>query len=67
MTEPATSRTLWLTAFLLVVGIAAAVWGPRLWERRLYRQAEALTGVGSRVLDGTVTEARRRIDPGRTS
>ncbi|MGH9369412.1 MAG: hypothetical protein ACRD3M_17295 [Thermoanaerobaculia bacterium] len=32
---------------------------------RLYRQAEALTGVGAPILPGTLTEARRKIDPGR--
>lgn len=50
-----------------MIAIAAAIWGPRVWERRLYRQAEALTGVGSPVLAGSVTEARKKIDPGRTS
>jgi flagellar basal body-associated protein FliL len=53
--------------FLLVLAAAAAaLWLPRWWENRLYRQAEALTGVGSPVLSGSVTDARRKIDPGRT-
>jgi hypothetical protein len=46
---------------------AAAFWGPRWWEHRLYRQAEALTGVGAPVLKGGVTEARGKVDPGRTA
>ena len=54
----------------LVAGIllaaAAALWLPRWWESHLYRQAEALTGVGAPILSGTLTEARRKIDPGRS-
>jgi hypothetical protein len=53
-----------LGAGLLAVG--AAFWLPRWWETRLYRQAEALTGVGAPVLSGTLTDARKKIDPGRT-
>ncbi len=33
---------------------------------RLYRQAEALTGVGAPILPGTLTDARRKVDPGRS-
>ncbi len=54
---------------LLATGLLAALaalWLPRWWEMRLYRQAEALTGVGARILPGKLTEARRKIDPGRT-
>jgi hypothetical protein len=66
MSEPGPTRTLLITSVLLVIGIAAAVWGPRLWEHRLYRQAEAIAGVGAPVRPGLVTDARRRIDPGKT-
>lgn len=55
---------------LLGAGLLAALgalWLPRWWEMRLYRQAEALTGVGARILPGALTEARRKIDPSRTS
>jgi len=45
---------------------AAAVWLPRWWEMRLYRQAEAITGVGAPILPGKLTDARRKIDPNRT-
>jgi hypothetical protein len=53
-----------LAGGLLVSG--AALWLPRWWEMRLYRQAEALTGVGAPILPGTLTDARRKIDPGRS-
>jgi len=54
-----------IVGLLLVVALVAlAVWGPRWWEMRLYRKAEALTGVGAPVLSGDVTAARRKIDPG---
>lgn len=53
-----------LGAGLLAVG--GAFWLPRWWETRLYRQAEALTGVGAPVLSGTLTDARKKIDPGQT-
>jgi len=55
-----------LAATLVVALAGLAVWGPRWWENRLYRQAEALTGVGSPVLPGGVTPARGKIDPGRS-
>lgn len=66
MSEPGPSRTVLITVAVLAVGIAAAIWGPRLWEHRLYRQAEAIAGVGAPVRPGSVTEARRKIDPGKT-
>jgi hypothetical protein len=60
-------RTARILAVLLVVVLAGvALWAPRWWENRLYRQVEALTGVGSPVLPGAVTQARGRIDPGRS-
>lgn len=65
MTEPGPTRTLLITAGVLAVAIAASIWGPRLWEHRLYRQAEAIAGVGAPVHPGRVTDARRRIDPGK--
>lgn len=59
------TRKLVLLASVVLVVSAAALWLPRLWENRLYRQTESLTGVGSPVLDGSITDARRKIDPGR--
>jgi hypothetical protein len=54
-----------LLAAGLVVSLAA-LWLPRWWEMRLYRQAEALTGVGAPILPGALTDARRKVDPGRS-
>jgi hypothetical protein len=55
-----------LAAAAIVAIAALAYWGPRWWENRLYRQAEAVAGVGSPVLAGAITPARGKIDPGRT-
>lgn len=43
---------------------AGALWLPRWWEDREFRQAEAIAGVGSRVLPGKLVDARGRIDAG---
>jgi len=51
----------------IVLAVLAALWLPRWWEMRLYRQAEALTGVGAPILPGNLTDARKKIDPGRSS
>ena len=66
-TEPRPRAGRILAAAAIVALAALAYWGPRWWENRLYRQAEAVAGVGSPVLPGAVTPARSRIDPGRTS
>jgi peptidoglycan/LPS O-acetylase OafA/YrhL len=63
--RPRRGRYAVLAAGLLAV--LAAFWLPRWWESRLYRQAEALTGVGARILPGSLTEARKKVDPGRAS
>jgi hypothetical protein len=65
MTEEKGPRPfLFVALFLILVLAAAALWVPRWWENRQFRQAEALTGVGSRVLPGGVTGARGKINPG---
>jgi hypothetical protein len=48
-------------AILLAVG---AFWLPRWWENREFREAEAIAGVGSRILPGTLAHARTKVDPG---
>jgi flagellar basal body-associated protein FliL len=68
MTEEHSPRPALVVAILLVLAlVAAALWVPRWWNIRLYRQTEALTGVGSAVQPGGVTQARGKIDPGKTS
>ena len=42
----------------------AAFWLPRRWENREYNDAEKIAGVGSTVVPGKVTDARKRVDPG---
>ncbi|HSS44821.1 MAG TPA: hypothetical protein VLO07_05705 [Thermoanaerobaculia bacterium] len=56
-----------LAGVLAALAFSAAIWLPRWWENRLYRQAESIAGVGSPVLAGSTTEARKKIDPGRTA
>lgn len=55
-----------LYALLLLglVGAAAALWLPRWWEERSYRQAEAIAGVGAPVREGNLTGARKKIESG---
>ncbi len=65
MSEERGPRTSLIIALaLILVLVAAALWLPRWWENRLFRQAEALTGVGSRVMPGGVTGSRGKINPG---
>ena len=44
--------------------LAAGAFGLRFWEGRTDRQTESLAGIG-KVLPGSVTDARRKVDPGR--
>ncbi|HSP93251.1 MAG TPA: hypothetical protein VLU06_01775 [Thermoanaerobaculia bacterium] len=65
MNEERGPRTsLFIALAVILVLVAAALWAPRWWENRLFRQAEALTGVGSRVMPGGVTRERGKINPG---
>ena len=65
MTEEKGPRPfLYVALFLMLALAVAALWVPRWWENRQFRQAEALTNVGARVLPGGVTGARGKINPG---
>ena len=65
MSEERGRRTsLFVSLALILLLVAAALWLPRWWENRLFRQAEAMTGVGSRVMPGGVTRERGKINPG---
>ncbi len=66
MSDPGARRVLVAMATIAILA-AAAFWLPRWWENRLYRQAEAMTGVGSPVLAGGITSARGKVDPGKTA
>jgi hypothetical protein len=61
------SRRLYGILAIALLAAVAALWFPRWWEMRLYRQAEALTGVGAPVRSGTLTDARKKIDPGKSA
>ena len=57
-----------LTAIVLVpIVLVAALWLPRWWEGRELRQAREIAGVGSKLQDGSMTDARKKIDPGQTA
>ncbi len=59
-----TSRVPLVALAFVALALAAAVFGLRCWQHRVDRQSETLAGIG-RVLPGSVTEARRKVDPGR--
>ena len=48
-----------------VLFLGAGAFGLRWWESRVDRQSEALAGIG-KVLSGSVTDARKKVDLGRT-
>jgi hypothetical protein len=52
-----------LAAGVLLLG--AGAFGLRWWEARVDRQSESIAGIG-KILPGSVTDARRKVDPGRT-
>ena len=67
MTAASSRRALVMSLAIVLLFAAAALWLPRWWENRFYRQMEAAVGVGAPRLPGSVTDARRKIDPGKTA
>ncbi len=65
--ERRTRRGLLAAIALVPLLLAAALWLPSWWERRELREARSIAGVGSPLLPGTMTDARRKIDPGATA
>ena len=66
--EPVLTRKALIVAIVLVpVLLAAALWGPTWWEKRQLREAQMIAGVGSQMVGGTLTDARKKIDPGTTA
>ncbi|MEP6993728.1 MAG: hypothetical protein ABI968_04325 [Acidobacteriota bacterium] len=45
----------------------AALWLPRWWDQRQFREAQAIAGVGSQMVSGSITDSRKKIDPGVTA
>ena len=67
MTEERSPRPALVVSLVgVLLLVAAALWVPRWWDNRLYRQTEALTGVGSVLQPGAMAPARAKIDPGKT-
>lgn len=66
--EPVFTRNALIVAIILVpLLLAAALWGPSWWEKRELREAQKIAGVGSQMVPGKITEARKKVDPGVTS
>ena len=65
--ERSPRRGLILAVILIPILLVAALWLPRWWENREFRQVQAIAGVGSQIVPGTVTEARKKVDPGLTA
>jgi hypothetical protein len=65
MGEPVFPRKVLIAAiFVVPVLLVAALWGPAWWEKRELREAQKIAGVGSQIVPGRLTEARKKVDPG---
>ena len=53
-----------MLAALVPIVVALALWLPKWWENREYREAEAIAGIGAPMASGSMTEARKKLDPG---
>jgi hypothetical protein len=60
-------RRMLLAAVLIPILFGAALWLPRWWEKRELHAAQAIAGIGSQVVPGNLTDARKKIDPGKTA
>lgn len=54
-----------IAAALVLAG--AALWLPSWWEARTYREAEAIAGVESPIREGSLTDARRKVETGQAA
>jgi hypothetical protein len=57
-------RGLYAALAFLPLLVAAALWLPRWWENREYREAEAIAGVEARFVPGTLADARKKTETG---
>ena len=62
--EPGSRRGLVAAVIVIPVVLAAALWLPRWWEGHELNAAREIAGVGSKMAAGTMTDARKKIDPG---
>jgi hypothetical protein len=60
-------RGLIIAVVLVPIAVAAALWLPRWWESREFRQVEKIAGAGAQIVPGDLTSARKKIDPGKTA
>lgn len=65
--ERKTRRRLLAAVVLVPAILVAALWLPQWWEGRELREARAIAGVGSQLAEGSMTDARKKIDPGLTA
>ncbi len=57
-------RGLLAAAAFVPLLVAGALWLPRWWENREYREAEAIAGIAARLVPGSLADARGKVDPG---
>lgn len=68
MTDEVRTRRRLLAALVLVpAALVAALWLPHWWEGRELKAAREIAGVGSQLSPGSMTDARKNIDPGATA
>jgi hypothetical protein len=65
--EHQTRRRLLAALVFVPIVLVAALWLPRWWEGRELMQAREIAGVGSALQAGSMTDARKKIDPGKTA
>jgi hypothetical protein len=66
--EPVFTRKALIAAIIVVpLFLAAALWGPSWWERHELVEAQKIAGVGSQIVPGNLTDARKKIDTGTTA
>ncbi|HEY2797340.1 MAG TPA: hypothetical protein VGK26_05575 [Thermoanaerobaculia bacterium] len=66
--EPVLTRKALIAALVFVpLLLVAALWGPSWWEKHELREAQKIAGVGSQMVPGHLTDARKKIDPGATA
>ena len=65
--EHQTRRRLIAALVFIPIVLVAALWLPQWWEGRELKQAREIAGVGSALQAGSMTDARRKIDPGKTA
>jgi flagellar basal body-associated protein FliL len=64
--ETGPRRGLIAAVVVIPVVLAAALFLPSWWEGRELKAAREIAGVGSKIVPGSMTDARKKIDPGLT-